>query len=246
MSYRSENVGIELHRQRFEEAKATLEELAERTYFPYFNERGDGYFELHKALHQLGFRQERLADPRNEGDRLSDTIVYVRKNKKGLELLADGNLARKSLSRKKEIHLYQAPTKRDLRKWHQSLSPNPLNFGVLGAWGGVGLSIPATMVANKYFSVNFIIALIGGMIFGPVLGYVIGKQLNEPGEPLAKGPDALRYIKNNSTCEAPKLRKVRVIDAEFTDEKAEQEHKETLEALAIDQQAREQQQVRRK
>jgi len=28
--YRSENVGIEMHRQRFEEAKAALEELAER------------------------------------------------------------------------------------------------------------------------------------------------------------------------------------------------------------------------
>src|SRR3989344_1282558 len=247
--YRSEKAGIELHRQRFEEAKATLEEMAERGNFNNDNAQ------LDSALTTLGFRKEELngIDSAFKGY----LFAYVRENEKGLEVLADHGYDR-TINLIWKPHLYQIPAGKTVQEWYDSykytepekkrdISRIMWSFygGVFGIMAGFGVA----SVIEKYGAGETLKN--GILLTAAIAGMVVGCKIGGINEVIAKGPNALRYIKNNSTYKAPKLcieSKPRIIDEEFTDEKDTDQkiyQEQVREALAVTE-AKQQTRVTRK
>ena len=249
MTYRSETTGIELHRQRFEEAKATLEEYVNNgvnfmVCGPLDEQRGE------YALNTLGFRKEKLPERRKE--------VYVRENAGGIEILADRDLTKDDYARTpgNEIvfHLYQIPAGQNVQGWYGSykgsykyteprkrLDSFKMLGSMFGGLSGMGVGSVASGMIEKYgagetltYGTMLIVSLVG-----IVVGCKIGGSFNEL---TAKGPAALRNIKNNSTYQAPQLRiesKPRIIDAEFTDDTDQGTYQEQVrEDLAVTEEQR--------
>ena len=243
--YRSEKAGIELHRQRFEEAKATLEEMAERGNFNNYNAQ------LDSALTTLGFRKEELNGKYSAIK--GHLFAYVRENGKGLEILADKNLGQ-TIYTDNRFHIYQIPAGENVQEWQEFYKfsePQKKHDTSRVMWsfyGGVLGLLAGDRVASLIEKYGAGETLENGIILitilmGMVVGCKIGGSFNEL---TAKGPAALRYIKNNSTYEAPQVRvkhKPRIIEAEFTDENAtidQQTYQEQVrEALAVTEEQKE-------
>ncbi|MDO8510896.1 MAG: hypothetical protein Q7S55_01900 [Nanoarchaeota archaeon] len=244
--YQSETVGIELHRERFEEARATLEELAKKGSI-LFSAAGVQlpHGRLEDALAEYGFQKVTLS----EGEPPSEPIVYLRNNKKGVEILADRDLGYDlwpdgPFSKNLKFHLYRIPTEKDVNMWYKEIhltekvdraEKKALVVGVMFV-AVVGVSVLRTPHSNSY-SYEAILRVTSVALISYLAAKLINTHLEK--QTLAKGPDALRHIANNTKYEAPQWRvKVPVVDAEFTDKKAEEEHQATLEALAEEPQTR--------
>lgn len=239
MSYRDYHEIKLALRIQYEGEKAILEELAERL-------KDTEVFaskQVMSVLANLGFKID-------HADRGS--VVYVREEDTGLEVLAQKNFAE---PRDIKPHLYQIPTGQKFQDWYNNTlvpltmtekkkADDTRDYSAL-------IALPAS-VALGYFlhsQGSGMVGTITGIILGGILIYAVGVALitqvrrdnSIKRQIVARGPDTLRIIANNSKY-VPKMRVVPIVDEEFTDEKAREEHQATLEALAEEQEAR----VRRK
>lgn len=235
MSYRDENVGIEVQKARFEEAKATLEELADKDISIVFTFPKGFPTQFNSAITELGFRKEKLGEHRS---------VYVRENETGTELLAYCSFTNYD----PRLHLYKVPKDQDIQSWYKEMFSSSkftkyekkIVSVAASAVAVAGVGMFTAISLNNYFSIILTLGAAVIAYFGSER--IIGPTAEE--QTIAKGSDTLRYIKNNTAYKAPRLRKVRVIDAEFNEE-VEKEHQASLEALAIEQQVQEEKQVMR-
>lgn len=237
MTYRSETTGIELHRIRHEEAKATLEELA-----------GWEYIDLPRiesALQTMGFQKEAEILYPHLYPQFGPMMMYSRETAGGIELLVDRDLTR---IYDKVPHLYRLPAGQDVEERCKQIpsykTKKDLTAKRLATSGGILATI--AVIAN---TINFqlpqnqeaFIYLFGSIIEGVLTGVGIYELLTRKSklhnQTIAKGPEALHYIANTKYV-TPKLRvetKPRIVDAEFTDQPIN--GLAELEALAVEQSA---------
>ena len=238
MTYRSENTGIELRRIMHEEAKATLEEMAGKEYIDLPH--------LESTLQTMGFQKE--AEMRCQ--HLGPIIMYGRETAKGIELLVDRDLAKID---DKTPHLYLLPAGQEAEEWIESIpdyiTKKERRAKYIGSLGGVvtASAIYANVILPYFTDLPIVSIAWYGLLataLPSLLGAVgVNKLLMRKGplgkEFVAKGSEALHYIANTKY-DAPKLRVearantkpriTKIVDAEFTDERAE------LEALAVNNQ----------
>ncbi|MDO8511285.1 MAG: hypothetical protein Q7S55_03905 [Nanoarchaeota archaeon] len=235
--YRNNELGNVL-REQHEEAKATLEEMAEER----MNVNSDSSEKIGDALETMGFEKKELGQVIMRVILSSHRVqVYVRQKNDITEILFDDlSILGKSL--------YQIPAGQNVQEWYNSIPDLDewkkkyySRIGTMGLSTMMGGALIGSLLG--YFIAGEAGALLGSVVLLSIVGggalVYRGKKHPLYNQLIASGPDALRYIANNTEYEAPQLRiatKSRIIDAEFTDENAEAEQyqEQVRETLAIE------------
>ena len=226
--YRHNELGNVLREQR-EEAKATLEEMAEDR----MNRYSDSSEKIGHALETMGFKKKELDHHSSH-----QVPVYIRQKNDITEILFDDlSILGKSL--------YQIPAGQNVQEWYNSIPD--LDEWKKKYYSRVGTMGLSTMMGGAligsllgYFIGGEAGALLGGVVLlsivaGGALVYQ-GKKHPVYNQLIAKGSDALRYIANNTEYEVPQLRvKAPVVEREFTEEQVEEEQQAELEMIAEEQ-----------
>jgi len=200
MAYRDNELGTVL-RAEYEGAKATLEEMARNKMLV----RGSKGWEensacLHNALVDLGFRKEIYL---SQDIVINDGDMYIRGREEGLEILANKNIS-KTINAEQELHLYQLPAGQTIREAYGFIENNENQRDVYKQTGAdlgcligafIGGSFPIMMGGEPEQAVGIILLT---SVIGFGLGRSFGRKL-VPSLLVAKGPDALRYIADNTS-----------------------------------------------
>src|SRR3989344_1004851 len=127
--YRDERVGVELQQKRFEEAKATLEEITEKNENINFN---NDHPALEDALTYLRFEKEEIY-----GGRFI-SFAFYRDTEKEREVLTSYNLHSK-FPKKMELHLYRIPIEQEMYEWDRKINPGEWDSMRKTIAGGCGI-----------------------------------------------------------------------------------------------------------
>lgn len=195
-----------VQRREFEEARASLEEMADQK-VKYLTGAED-------ALLAVGFKKE----PQLPHSFIGPILNYSRETAEGIELLVDRDLTNMA---DKTPHLYRLPAGMDILDWYESIPEKKLKHGRMIAscmsLAAIVFGAPGTILFSKEFGLLLAVAAAN-----EAYSLVKGSALD--GQTVASGKEALHYIADSASFEDhlrdDRLRiEADIIDAEFTDKK---------------------------